>query len=57
MQRSGATPVFLFPFGQFTLVQSSVSIGGAHAPSTAYVYNWNRLPVGQQLWLKELRIA
>ena len=37
-------------------VQKSVqSIGGALAsPSTAYTYNWNMLPVGQQLWLKEL---
>ena len=32
-----------------------MSIGGAlAAPSTAYLYNWNMLPVGQQLWLKEL---
>ena len=31
------------------------SIGGTlAAPSTAYIYNWNMLPVGQQLWLKEL---
>jgi arylsulfatase A-like enzyme len=29
------------------------SIGGAlAAPSTAYVYDWNMLPVGQQLWLQ-----
>ena len=33
----------------------SLSIGGTLAsPSTAYIYNWNMLPVGQQLWLKEL---
>jgi len=32
-----------------------MSLGGAlAAPSTAYIYNWNMLPVGQQLWLKEL---
>src|SRR5206468_4107988 len=32
-----------------------MSIGGAlAAPSTAYLYNWNMLPIGQQLWLKEL---
>jgi arylsulfatase len=32
-----------------------LSIGGALAsPSTAYLYNWNMLPIGQQLWLKEL---
>ena len=38
-------------------VQKSVmSIGGAlAAPSTAYLYNWNMLPIGQQLWLKELQ--
>ena len=24
------------------------------APSTAYLYNWNILPIGQLLWLKEL---
>ena len=29
--------------------------GGAIAsPSTAYVYDWNMLPIGQALWLKEL---
>jgi arylsulfatase A-like enzyme len=31
------------------------SMGGALAgPVTAYVYDWNILPLGQQLWLKEL---
>jgi arylsulfatase len=35
--------------------KSVLSIGGTLAsPSTAYIYNWNMLPVGQQLWLKEL---
>jgi arylsulfatase A-like enzyme len=30
-------------------------MGGAlAAPSTAYVYDWNILPIGQLLWLKEL---
>ena len=24
------------------------------APATAYVYDWNMLPIGQALWLKEL---
>ncbi len=28
--------------------------GGLAAPSTAYIYNWNILPIGQLLWLKEL---
>ena len=30
-------------------------IGGALAgPVTAYIYDWNMLPIGQLLWLKEL---
>src|SRR4029077_18522469 len=30
-------------------------MGGALAgPATAYVYDWNMLPIGQSLWLKEL---
>jgi arylsulfatase len=30
-------------------------MGGAiTSPSTAYVYDWNMLPIGQALWLKEL---
>ena len=30
-------------------------MGGAiAAPITAYVYDWNMLPIGQQLWLREL---
>ena len=30
-------------------------MGGAiAAPVTAYVYDWNILPIGQQMWLKEL---
>ena len=24
------------------------------APVTAYIYDWNILPIGQALWLKEL---
>jgi arylsulfatase A-like enzyme len=36
--------------------KSVLSMGGTLAsPSTAYIYNWNMLPVGQQLWLKELQ--
>jgi hypothetical protein len=32
-----------------------MSLGGAlGGPSTAYIYDWNMLPIGQQLWLKEL---
>ena len=30
-------------------------MGGALAgPVTAYVYDWNMLPIGQALWLREL---
>ncbi len=30
-------------------------MGGAiGSPSTAYIYDWNMLPIGQALWLKEL---
>jgi hypothetical protein len=30
-------------------------MGGSLAgPFTAYVYDWNMLPIGQALWLKEL---
>ena len=30
-------------------------MGGAlTAPATAYVYDWNMLPIGQALWLREL---
>jgi arylsulfatase A-like enzyme len=35
--------------------KTAMSVGGAlGAPSTAYIYDWNMLPLGQQLWLKEL---
>ena len=31
-------------------------VGGALAgPVTAYEYDWNMLPIGQALWLKELQ--
>jgi arylsulfatase A-like enzyme len=42
------------PFEQAvgTAQKSALSIGGAlAAPSTAYQYDWNMLPIGQQLWL------
>ena len=33
--------------------KTAVGLGGAlAAPSTAYVYDWNMLPLGQELWLK-----
>ena len=28
--------------------------GALAAPMTAYIYDWNLLPIGQQLWMKEL---
>ena len=35
--------------------KTAMSLGGAlGAPSTAYIYDWNMLPIGQQLWFKEL---
>jgi arylsulfatase A-like enzyme len=35
--------------------KSALAVGGALAgPSTAYIYDWNLLPIGQLLWLKEL---
>ncbi len=34
-----------------TLMGQGGSIG---SPSTAYVYDWNMLPIGQALWLREL---
>jgi arylsulfatase len=35
--------------------KSVLSVGGTLAsPSTAYIYHWNTLTVGQRLWLQEL---
>jgi len=45
------------PFEQAVGVDQKTVLGygGTLAsPSTAYIYNWNMLPIGQQLWLKEL---
>jgi arylsulfatase len=46
------------PFEQNVLPaddKSVLSFGGAlAAPSTAYIYDWNILPIGQQMWEKEL---
>nr|WP_258570954.1 arylsulfatase [Flavimaribacter sediminis] len=39
--------------GSFTKTFNSVG-GALAAPSTAYAYDWNMLPIGQALWLKEL---
>jgi arylsulfatase len=35
-----------------TLMGQAGAIGG---PLTAYIYDWNLLPIGQALWMKELR--
>ena len=45
------------PFEQAVGVdlKTAMGFGGAlGAPATAYQYDWNMLPIGQQLWLKEL---
>jgi arylsulfatase A-like enzyme len=36
-------------------IKTLFGMGGSIAsPSTAYVYDWNMLPIGQQLWLRHL---
>jgi len=43
------------PFEQAvgTSLKSAMALGGAlGAPSTAFIYDWNMLPIGQQLWLE-----
>jgi arylsulfatase len=46
------------PFEHFVIPgggKSLLSLGGAlTGPSTAYMYDWPALPIGQQLWYKEL---
>ncbi len=46
------------PFEQtisFSDSKSAMALGGALAsPTTAYLYDWNMLPIGQLLWMKEL---
>ena len=45
------------PFEQAVGIQqkSAMSMGGAlGAPMTAFQYDWNMLPIGQQLWLEHL---
>ena len=45
------------PFEQSVGVEqkSALSLGGALAgPVTAFLYDWNMLPIGQLLWVKEL---
>jgi arylsulfatase len=46
------------PFEQFVLPTGGKSVanmsGALTGPSTAYLYDWPALPIGQQLWYKEL---
>jgi arylsulfatase len=36
-------------------LKSATALGGSlSAPATAFLYDWNMLPIGQQLWLKHL---
>ena len=46
------------PFEQtisFSDSKSAMALGGSLAsPTTAYLYDWNMLPIGQLLWTKEL---
>jgi arylsulfatase len=46
------------PFEQaigFGEAKSAGGLGGQMgSPSTAYLFDWNMLPIGQQLWMKEL---
>jgi arylsulfatase A-like enzyme len=46
------------PFEQNVLLGDAKTLANAQGalagPMTAYVYDWNILPLGQQLWLKEL---
>jgi len=36
-------------------LKSATALGGSlGAPATAFLYDWNMLPIGQQLWLKHL---
>jgi arylsulfatase A-like enzyme len=44
-----------FEQGVGTDMKSATALGGAlSAPATAFLYDWNMLPIGQQLWLKHL---
>jgi arylsulfatase len=45
------------PFEQAVTADQKTLLGygcALAAPSTAYIYDWNLLPTGQLLWLKEL---
>ena len=41
--------------GDMTAQKTAMSMGGAlGGPMTAFQYDWNMLPIGQQLWMKHL---
>ena len=41
--------------GEMQAQKTALGFGGAlGGPVTAFLYDWNMLPIGQQLWLKEL---
>jgi arylsulfatase len=46
------------PFEQAVLLGDAKTLanvqGALTSPSTAYIYDWNMLPIGQLLWEKEL---
>ena len=40
--------------GTWNKTEPNSFAGALAGPVTAYIYDWNMLPLGQQLWLKEL---
>jgi len=45
-----------FEQGVGTDTKSATALGGSlGAPMTAFLYDWNMLPIGQQLWLEHLK--
>ena len=53
MRSFGSTATFEQSIGSFT--KTLTGVGGAlGGPLTAYIYDWNMLPIGQALWLQEL---
>ena len=53
--RSSTSSVIPFETSIGSQYKTLMGQGGAlGSPSTAYIYDWNMLPIGQALWLKEL---
>ena len=42
------------PVSAGSIPEKPSASGALGAPATAFLYDWNMLPIGQQLWLKEL---